>query len=149
MDLMRGIKVAIAGGDDIGFIEGRYRDFMGKVQPQPNVRWVPWRPSDEGTLGARIQIHHIYALEDSIAFHTRQYDIVDGELVESFVDYYDPNRQLVSQYSTNKIYLRNDRGRCDDSGLPGASDGKRSLPQIRPSHPQRGDVRLGFSLPGG
>ena len=99
-------SVILTGGAPRQLIDGRRRDLLGQTRPDPMVSWVPWVRDETGqaALMGRVQIHNIFALQDGIAYHSKQYDLVDGEFVESFVD---GSGDTVSRYATNKIYYRN------------------------------------------
>lgn len=96
-------SVMLVGGAPRPPIEGRIRSLMGPKR-NPRSQWLPMAPDPETRMYyyGRYQIHALFALEDGIAFFTRQFDYIDDQEVESFKD----NGALVSHYSTNKIYYR-------------------------------------------
>lgn len=98
-------SLILVGGTPRPLIEGRIRSLTGP-KPYPMKHWIPWAPSPDPQYPrycyGRYQVHALFALEDAIAFFTRQYDYVDGDYVREFED----NGSYASGWSTNKIYFR-------------------------------------------
>jgi hypothetical protein len=90
--------------DELGTVEGRMRNFQGQIVRDPVNYWTPWAGKPDGFLSGRYQIHNVFALEDAIAYHTIQYDVIDAAFSNGFVD---PNTtEWVSGYASNKFYYR-------------------------------------------
>lgn len=107
-------SVVVFGGAMRPLIQGRRRTIFG-VKPNTMKHWVPWAPHPNGSIRmyGTYQYHAFFALEDSVAFHTRYFDVITN--------------QWLPHVASNQVFYRHiENVRLDNNGFTLETVGSRS-----------------------